>query len=242
MPDPTLHPVGRAGADTVGPMQLNLLVHFGLTPDDRVLDLGCGIGRLAYTMADYLSTGYYDGLDVSKKAIQWLEENYTTVLPNFHFGVLDVWNPRYNPKGTLTPSEVVLPYESSFFDRLGAFSLFTHMQPEDTAAYLGEIRRVLKPDGLAVVTFFSIDPEVDTDPHYGNQPFLRVSGRENVWTLNPELPERGIALDSRLIDQMVGDAGLRTDQRIAGYWRGRRRTEPPYKWAHQDVYALARLS
>jgi 2-polyprenyl-3-methyl-5-hydroxy-6-metoxy-1,4-benzoquinol methylase len=84
-PDSSIHPVGNADANKVGPVQLNLLIHYGLLPTHTVLDVGCGIGRLAYKMADYLTSGSYYGFDISRAAVNWLNTNYASVLPNFFF-------------------------------------------------------------------------------------------------------------------------------------------------------------
>lgn len=37
------------------------------------------------------------------------------------------------------------------FDRIWSFDVFVHVGPDETASYLNEIRRVLKPDAVAVV-------------------------------------------------------------------------------------------
>src|SRR3954466_597973 len=44
----------------------------GLQPSDAVLDVGCGIGRMARPLAGYLSSeGSYDGFDVNRDGIGW---------------------------------------------------------------------------------------------------------------------------------------------------------------------------
>src|SRR5262245_55753272 len=47
-----------------------LRTYAGLSPDHRVLDVGCGIGRIAVPLLDYLSErGSYDGFDIVPRAI-----------------------------------------------------------------------------------------------------------------------------------------------------------------------------
>ena len=44
----------------------------GLQPDGRVLDVGCGIGRMARPLAGYLGRdGSYDGFDINAQGIAW---------------------------------------------------------------------------------------------------------------------------------------------------------------------------
>jgi ubiquinone/menaquinone biosynthesis C-methylase UbiE len=50
----------------------------GLKPHERVLDLGCGIGRMAVSHPRYLGDrGSYEGLEVFLKGIAWCQENIT---------------------------------------------------------------------------------------------------------------------------------------------------------------------
>ena len=64
------HVVGR-NVDHRGPNQLAL--HYRLVPSANVLEIGCGLGRLAYELALYLDdNGTYAGLDIAPCAIDWL--------------------------------------------------------------------------------------------------------------------------------------------------------------------------
>src|SRR4051812_16426449 len=45
-------------------------------------------------------------------------------------------------------------------DRVWAGSVFTHLTEPEIVHYMKEIRRVLKPDGLAYATFFMYSPEI----------------------------------------------------------------------------------
>jgi hypothetical protein len=51
----------------------------GLRPDDRVLDVGCGVGRFAAPLTQFLrENGSYDGLDVVPESIEWCVETIST--------------------------------------------------------------------------------------------------------------------------------------------------------------------
>src|SRR6266498_4818050 len=66
----------------------------GLQPTDDVLDLGCGIGRMAIPLTEYL-TGRYEGIDVVPRAIAWCRDNITPICPSFTFQVADIRNTQY---------------------------------------------------------------------------------------------------------------------------------------------------
>ena len=64
-----------------------------LHPDAQVLDVGCGVGRMAWPLAHYLSDrGGLSGFDVVKDWVERARATITSVRSNFHFDDLDVYN------------------------------------------------------------------------------------------------------------------------------------------------------
>ena len=74
--------------------------------------------------------------------IEWADENLAA--PGFRFTCVDVSNERYNPDGT---PERTLAAEPESVDVFYAYSVFSHMNDEDTPAYLRLIREALAPGG-----------------------------------------------------------------------------------------------
>ena len=144
-----------------GELYLRWFVELGsLTPDEAVLEPGCGTGRMAEPLTRYLGpTGSYDGFDVVSTAIDWCESNIASKHPNFHFRHVDVLNRHYNPEGRLDPEAFEFPYPDEAFDFAFLTSVFTHMRPPEMRHYLGEIRRVLRPGGRCLMTFFLLNEE-----------------------------------------------------------------------------------
>lgn len=128
----------------------------GIKPDSRILDVGCGVGRMALPLTSYLHTGQYDGFDVVARAIRWCRRNITPRHRNFRFTHISVKNPHYSILGG-GASRFAFPYESSDFDCVVAYSLFTHLQFEEICNYLRESYRVLAPGGKFVATFFLLN-------------------------------------------------------------------------------------
>jgi len=122
----------------------------GLTRESRVLDWGCGAGRLAVGVREYFGqVADYHGVDIQPELIGWAEANLAG--PGFRFTCLDVSNERYNPDGT---PERTIGAAPGFVDVLYAYSVFSHMNDEDTASYLDLIATALSDDGRAFVTCF----------------------------------------------------------------------------------------
>ena len=71
-----------------------------LKPNERMLDVGSGIGRKTFLLTDYLNDeGSYEGLDIVKTGIDWCTERITRKYPRFKFQLIDVCNQHYNPTG-----------------------------------------------------------------------------------------------------------------------------------------------
>jgi SAM-dependent methyltransferase len=132
----------------------------GLKPNERVLDVGCGIGRMAVPLTNYLDArGSYEGFDVVPEGIAWCRENITSRYPNFRFRVADIKNKEYNPGGRFAASEYRFPYEDASFDFVLLTSVFTHLLPDEIENYVSEIGRVLAPGGRCLATFFLLNEE-----------------------------------------------------------------------------------
>ena len=122
----------------------------GLTAQSRLLDWGCGAGRLAVGVkAHFGRIADYHGVDVQPELIDW--DNANLAEPGFRFTLVDVSNERYNPDGS---PERTLAAEPGTVDVFYAYSVFSHMNEDDTAGYLKLIREALAPDGRAFVTCF----------------------------------------------------------------------------------------
>ncbi|MEC8445261.1 MAG: class I SAM-dependent methyltransferase [Actinomycetota bacterium] len=124
----------------------------GLTAESRLLDWGCGAGRLAVGVREHFSNrriADYHGVDVQPDLISWARENLTA--PGFRFTCVDVANERYNPAGL---PDRTLAADPESVDVFHAYSVFSHMNDDDTAAYLHLIAEALSPGGKAFVTSF----------------------------------------------------------------------------------------
>ena len=82
----------------------------GLQPRDRVLDIGCGIGRMARVLVPILRPpGSYDGFDIVAEGIDWCRAHYTGTPAPFRFHHADVKNALYNPGGAETARGLPVP-------------------------------------------------------------------------------------------------------------------------------------
>ncbi len=144
---------------------LEFIIRYGRLPTTGVvLDIGCGSGRIAQPLSQYLGPeGRYFGFDVTENRIAHCREIMKH--PGFSFDLVDLHHPIYNPEGTVSSEEYVFPYDDNAFDVVFAASIFSHLDLNVSKSYLREISRVLKPDGRAILSFFEIP--LDEKRHVG---------------------------------------------------------------------------
>ena len=101
----------------------------------RVLDFGCGVGRVLRHFAADAEGGDFWGCDIDEASIDWCRSNLS---PPFSFFC----------NGDLPP----LPHPDESFDLVYAMSVFTHLL-DSWSAWLLELGRLLRPGGYLVTSF-----------------------------------------------------------------------------------------
>ncbi len=226
---------GIGGGWSIGDQFLN---HFrnlcNLQPAETVLDVGCGVGRMAVPLLDYLKSGRYEGFDIMPQNVDWCRRAITRRWPNFQFQHADIFNREYNPRGPVHCGEYRFPYPDATFDFAFLTSVFTHLMPPDAAHYLKELGRVLKPGGRCLATFFLLNRESNALVDSGKGTFT-LHPQEGVHRVNNwEVPEECLALDEAFIAEAAHAAGLAMDRPAKyGSWCGR---EPAFDF--QDIAIL----
>jgi SAM-dependent methyltransferase len=196
----------------------------GLKPDDRVLDVGCGVGPLAVGLIPHLTGGSYDGFDVHAEAVEWCDRAITSRHPRFRFRHADLANGLYNPGGTFQAAEYRFPYPDGTFDFAFLGSICTHLPPGEVAHYLGETARVLRPGGKAVVSFYLLDPESLQGIAAGTSavPFTVPWGDGGSRVADLRNPERAVAHPADVVHSLYAASGLSVvgPVRRGGWWAG----------------------
>lgn len=168
------------GQDFVARTKAELLVdivkkNWGDPSQADVLDLGCGIGLYG----SYLSGRFksLSGIDVSGKCINVATQNNS----NVNYQVYDGLN---------------IPFEADELDIVYIITVMHHIPVSQWVSIVGDIRRVLRPQGLCVI--FEHNPwnpitrwivnrcEFDADAtllsHLKSQSLLRENGYQNIFS------------------------------------------------------------
>ena len=195
----------------------------GLRPDEKILDVGSGIGRKTLPLVDYLSErGSYDGLELVKSGVDWCTEKYTRSFPNFKFHLIDVYNELYNPEGKYKATEYRFPFDAEEFDFVVLNSVFTHMVAEEVEHYLSEIARVLKTGGRCLISFFLLNEESLGLIERGRSTIDLRHEFGPARALSRERPELAIGFSEDYVTHVYQQLGLEIKRPIYyGSWCGR---------------------
>lgn len=109
-------------------------------PGSRILDFGCGNGRLAEFLKEKYSE--YVGVDVSQKLIDIAKQTYSSEKTEFI---------KINPK------VIKLPFEDNNFDAIFSIAVFHHLPGKEyREKVVKELYRILKPGGKIIITVWDL--------------------------------------------------------------------------------------
>jgi SAM-dependent methyltransferase len=190
-----------------------------MAPDACVLDIGCGLGRKAIPLLDYLDgSGRYIGIDIDPDMVEWCTQRISTRNPRFTFITASIHNSFYNPGGALSPDRYVFPFPDRSFDHVVLWSVFTHLLPETIEHYLAEVHRMLKPGGRMAASFFILDKFVEDEVQAGRFHYPLTRESAGYWTSSPNMPEHLIAVEETWLVEAIGRAGFTIDEIRVGSW------------------------
>jgi ubiquinone/menaquinone biosynthesis C-methylase UbiE len=100
----------------------------------RLLDWGCGCGRVTGLLLKYFDRAEVNGCDIDRETIEWCTEHFP--------------RGRFSTVATSPPTE----YPDYYFDVVVACSVLTHLSQEKQEEWLRELRRIIAPGGLAALS------------------------------------------------------------------------------------------
>lgn len=137
--------------DEIGDLQMRFLLDQGLTPDHRLLDIGCGSLRLGARLIPYLAPGHYFGTDLSRALIDAGRQHE-----------LDDAGRDRAPIGQFATNE---DFDFGFLPELMDFaiaqSVFTHLPLNHLRRCLAKLAPHMKSGGVFYATFFECPSDAD---------------------------------------------------------------------------------
>ena len=154
--------------DGFGIVLRETLIYHGLKKTDYLIDVGCGSGRLAKPLAEYLQ-GRYLGIDIVPGLVEYARE--LVPRPDWRFEVA---------RG------LTIPEQDAKADMVCFFSVLTHLLHEESFVYLREAKRVLRPGGKIVLSFLDFRLEGHWAVFEGNIKDIGVGSQPLNAFLSPE--------------------------------------------------------
>jgi ubiquinone/menaquinone biosynthesis C-methylase UbiE len=108
---------------------------------DRILDFGCGNGRLLELFTDKKIE--YTGIDVSQKLLDLAKNKYSQECASF---------------SKIDPSQQSLPFEDDFFNSTYSIAVFHHFPKEHAQIMVQELHRITRPGGHIIITVWNLWP------------------------------------------------------------------------------------
>ena len=163
-----LHSIGGGGYDEVGQMELSVLRNAGLTDSSYLIDVGCGVGRLAATLRQCPHVKFL-GIDVVPELIHFACTKCDR--PDWRFEVVD---------------GLRIPEDDDKAEFVSFFSVLTHLTAAECLAYLREAQRVAKPGGRIVASYLDrhLEPHRAAAGEWFSQALYRLRGqavKNSLW-------------------------------------------------------------
>jgi SAM-dependent methyltransferase len=124
---------GTIAESWIKPFKQYFLDLCGSFQNVRILDYGFGDGRYFEYFTQYFDRQNIHGVEISKIRVEraqargWQKAIYLDMLAKF-------------------------PYEDSFFDLINMVEVIEHIPPQDVSFYLSELQRVIKQEGVLILT------------------------------------------------------------------------------------------
>jgi SAM-dependent methyltransferase len=200
----------------------------GLRRWDHVLDVGSGLGRIAWPLAARLGwRGRYVGIDAAKPYVEWCCQHLPVKKLEFVFA--DIRTSAYNVHGAIPPERFTFPWPDGCFDLAIATSLFTHLLPEAADNYLAQIARCLRPRGRLFASFFLLDQAGRAAAAAGATYPTFLHPIPEGLLHDPAVPEDGIAYHPEWVAGAFARHGLQVVSAHRGSWK------VPTELYYQDV-------
>ena len=120
--------------EAFGMVERAVVAYAGLRDGQRLIDFGCGSGRLPWALGRLLQVDYL-GIDIVQALLDYAASKSP---PGYRF---------------VLHRQLSIPAADASADMVCAFSVFTHLLHAESFIYMQDIFRVLRPGGRLVFSF-----------------------------------------------------------------------------------------
>lgn len=218
--------VGGGPPDIVARDNFKIVVALAnLTVGSTILDFGCGCGRNAINFLQYIGPkGKLYGVDIREDLIAFCNEQIKPIFPNSEFIASGAPHEWYN-----TSSNIGADAEKAIFDAFKgkvdlavAFSVFSHLDPKETAYYFKQLATAVKDDGAILFSCFLLDPmslRRLSDGFYVNEIRPPLPKESDDFFFHQTATSHWMGHSTRAIQSYLLESGLYMSSVLYGTWR-----------------------
>lgn len=155
--------------DEIGRLQLTYLKSVGLSPDQSLVDIGCGALRGGQHFIAYLKAGHYFGFDLNRELIDAGLKN--EIQPQ---GLMD----KVRPENMAAAEHFAFPESWRGIDQAIALSLFTHLTLNSIIECLQKTYEILRPKALLHSSVFAVAAEQRNRPIHHKDGIITYPARD----------------------------------------------------------------
>ncbi len=196
----------------------NLIIqHTNINRNSRVLEIGCGTGRICKQLLKCINHKKYVGIDVNEKYIQYCDDSYKAT-----FKHVDINNKEFNKDGKIEQSQFTIPYDDNSFDIIYSIAVFNHCDQPCVMKYIQEISRLLRHNGMLFGTIILLNSSsIASINKRDKHPFKFQLRTEQTWYEYKDRPLWNVAFKEQMIRrQLVQNKMMIIDPIRYGEWCG----------------------
>ncbi|HEY2051884.1 MAG TPA: class I SAM-dependent methyltransferase [Caulobacteraceae bacterium] len=206
-----------------------IMTNLGGKLPSRVLDFGCGVGRVALGMIERFGQDLHiDGTDIVPEMIVLCENEINARFKNASFFCLASDNTLYEKYGTESAprhaEDQFFASKEANYDLIYAFSVFTHLEKSQIERYLRIFRRMIAPSGRIIFSCFLLEAQSRKmiRDRFAAYPVQLNSESDDIHLgrKDQENPLAFVAASLDTIQELLTSTGWVTAAITFGSWRG----------------------
>ncbi|MBL4659151.1 MAG: class I SAM-dependent methyltransferase [Alcanivoracaceae bacterium] len=169
--------VVEMGPDNTGQQLIELVMRelkVSSLENTNILDIGCGVRFTQAIINRSIQIASYTGIEVNRSIVDYLKVAVEAKDDRFKYAHYNIENDMYNKNTKTTMSDLTKLPVVGKFDLIWLFSVFTHLNIDDTEAMLNLIRLHVEPTGNLFFSSFIDDDLKGFRYNIPEQPLYQV--------------------------------------------------------------------